>query len=227
MKTTRSTSRSRKPSSRHATHEPARKAPKATTRAPAKARPKAKAPAASKPRAKRARKPSVSASDVSRVHEVLAGFRTVMLVTAERADDATTLRARPMSVAQLGDDCSLTFMTSLDTAKVGEAARSTVSHVVAQGRTTFVSLAGEVEVVTDRARIHAAWSPADKVYFPKGEDDPNIGLLVFRPKEAELWDLSGSKGVRFLFEAARALLSGERPLRDASGDTHERVTLGA
>lgn len=80
-------------------------------------------------------------------------------------------------------------------------------------------------MVRDRARIHAAWKPAAEVYFPEGADDPRICLLVFHPTDAELWDLSGTRGVRYLFEAARALISGERPQHDPSGDTHERVAL--
>ena len=55
-------------------------------------------------------------------------------------------------------------------------------------------------------------APADKVYFPEGKDDPNLCLAVLHPEEVEYWDMTGPKGIRYLFEAAKALLSGEARL---------------
>lgn len=160
------------------------------------------------------------------VHALLEDFTTVMLVTAEGSGRATKLRARPMNVAALADDCTLTFVTSIDTAKVDEAQGSAV-QVVAQGRTVFVSMSGRAEVVRDRDRIEAAWKPADQVYFPKGKDDPSLCLILFHPEEAELWDVSGVKGLRYLFDAAKALLSGEKPARRGDAETHDVVDLRA
>jgi general stress protein 26 len=147
-----------------------------------------------------------------------------MLLTPEGAGARATMRARPMHVAQLDDDCTLTFLTSVETSKVEEAAGGAGAMVVAQSATRFASITGRTEVVRDQARIHAAWSPADKVYFPKGKDDPNLCLVVFHPQEAELWDTAGANGLRFLFDAARALLTGAAPKHDA--ETHARVSLG-
>lgn len=165
-------------------------------------------------------------ADREHVHELLADFSTVMLVTSEGTGASMKLRARPMNVASLGEDSTLTFMTGLDTAKVDEARGGSVAHVVAQGSTIFVSLSGRAEVVRDRDRIEAAWKPADKVYFPKGKEDPNICLIVFHPEEAELWDVSGAKGLKFLFDAAKSLLTGEAP-RKSADDTHDVVDLRA
>ena len=44
--------------------------------------------------------------------------------------------------------------------------------------------------------------------------------------EAEFWDMSGPKGIRYLFEAARALFSGERMQGGAGAETHDRIELG-
>lgn len=164
-------------------------------------------------------------ADREHVYELLSDFSTVMLITSEGSGASAKLRARPMNVAALREDSTLTFMTGLDTAKVDEA-RGSVAHVVAQGRTVFVSLSGRAEVVRDRDRIEAAWKPADKVYFPQGKDDPNICLIVFHPEEAELWDVSGAKGLKFLFDAAKSLLTGEAP-RKSDDDTHDVVDLRA
>jgi hypothetical protein len=49
-----------------------------------------------------------------------------------------------------------------------------------------------------------------EVWF-KGPDDPRACVLVFTPSEAELWDASGVKGLRYLFAAAKAFVTGDRP----------------
>jgi general stress protein 26 len=165
-------------------------------------------------------------NDLTRVHDLLGKFSTVMLVTTEGEGEKAGLHVRPMDVAKLDDDCTLTFITGLDRAAPYEAKKDMPAHVVAQGRSVYVSLRGRVEVVRDRERIHAAWKPADKAYFPNGKDDPNLCLAVLHPEEVEYWDMTGPKGIRYLFEAARALFSGE-PAQPAEGsETHDRIELG-
>ena len=240
MKTSKSPSSARKDATARATTaSPAkgRGRAKPSAKKPATPRPSrpatARAKPAGRPMAKKAaavvakavKKVAAPKDDLTRVHDLLSEFSTVMFVTSE--GEASAVRARPMSVARLEDDCTLAFLTGAETAKVHEAKKDSVGHVIAQGRTVFVSLRGAIEVVRDRARIHAAWSPAAKIYFPKGESDPDLCLLVLHPVEAEIWDVSGTKGIAYLFEAARALFTGERPRRDATGTTHDLIALGA
>ena len=172
-----------------------------------------------------AKKVSAPKDDTTRVHDLLASFSTVMLVTSEGG--GVGVHARPMAVAKLDDDCTLTFLTSVESAKVHEARKDPLGHVVAQSRAVFLSVRGALEVVHDRGRIHDAWSPANKVYFPKGKDDPDLCMVVMHPEEAEIWDVSGARGIGYLFEAARALLSGKRPRRDAVAETHDVIALDA
>jgi general stress protein 26 len=172
-----------------------------------------------------AKKVSAPKDDTTRVHDLLASFSTVMLVTSEGG--GVGVHARPMAVAKLDDDCTLTFLTSVESAKVHEARKDPLGHVVAQSRAVFLSVRGALEVVHDRGRIHDAWSPANKVYFPKGKDDPDLCMVVMHPEEAEIWDVSGARGIGYLFETARALLSGKRPRRDAVAETHDVIALDA
>ncbi|MDO9018654.1 MAG: pyridoxamine 5'-phosphate oxidase family protein [Deltaproteobacteria bacterium] len=165
--------------------------------------------------------------DLTRVHDLLAEFPTVMLATNEGVGESLAMRARPMRVARLDDDCTMSFLAGIDTAKAQELGASPACHAIAQGKAVFVSLRGALEVVRDRERIHAAWTPADAAYLPKGESDPDLCLLVLHPIEAEIWDVSGTKGIGYLFEAALALMAGKLPRRDAIGTMHDVVDLGA
>ena len=50
-----------------------------------------------------------------------------------------------------------------------------------------LTLIGDVEFVTDRAEMQTLWKESDKVFFPKGIDDPKIRFVRFRAKEATFW----------------------------------------
>ena len=204
----------------------AKKAPVKKAAAPVKKAPGKKAVARVKKAVNAvAKKVSAPRDDTTRVHDLLAGFSTVMLVTREGG--GAGVRARPMGVAKLDDDCTLTFLASVESAKVHEATKDPQGHVVAQSQAVFLSVRGALEVVHDRGRIRAAWSPANRVYFPKGKDDPELCLVVMHPEEAEIWDVSGARGIGYLVEAARALLSGHRPRHDAVVSTHDVISLDA
>lgn len=232
MKTSKTTSAARKSppghsstasSSRSSTKKPARAT---SAKKPTKVSVKRAVGSVKKVVKKASKAVAAPTSDRARVYDLLRQFSTVMLITTEGEGDKATLRARPMDVAKLDEDCTLTFLTGLDTAKVHEVKGDAAVHVVAQGRSVYVSLRGRVEVVRDRERIHGAWKPVDKVYFPNGKDDPDLCLMVLHPDEAEFWDMSGPKGIRYLFEAAKALLSGERMQNGGGAETHDRIELG-
>jgi general stress protein 26 len=167
--------------------------------------------------------PIPTTSDPKDLHDLLQEFSTVLLGTFEDSGERPSLRARPMSIAKLDRDCSLYFITRAATDKVGEASATRFGHVFAQSKTRFGSLQGEFVISRDRALIRELWSKPCEVWLD-GPDDPNAAAIIFKPREAELWDLSGTKGLRFLLESARALVTGDkRP--DYPAKMHERVQV--
>jgi general stress protein 26 len=122
---------------------------------------------------------------------VLRELSEVMLVTGNRGKDISSAHARPMAIAKLNDDCSLWFLTDLDTPKVDEAMRTNMGIVTGQTEDRFVSLKGTFEVTQDRTKINEAWCDEAESWVPKGKDDPYLGILVFRPLDAEVWGRGG------------------------------------
>lgn len=153
--------------------------------------------------------------------DALKSFGTVMVGTT-LADG--TMHARPMAVADVDDQGVLWFATERESPKAQEVKLDAHGLVTAQSARVFVSLSGTFSFVHDRARIEALWKPDWKVWFPNGKDDPNIALMRFSPAIGEYWDNSGAKGFRYLFEAARALVAGERA-RPNGKDSHAKVNL--
>jgi hypothetical protein len=48
-------------------------------------------------------------------------------------------------------------------------------------------------------------------------------ILKFTAHEGEYWDNSGMKGLKYVFDATKAYISGERPKPDS--DQHNKVNL--
>ena len=164
-----------------------------------------------------------SRSNVTKEHffEILEGFDTAMLVTLGEVD---RMHGRPMSVAGREDDGTLWFMTSIESPKVAEIVADRHALVAMQSSNRFIVIEGLAEIVRDRAKIEELWSEAQRIWF-EGKDDPDIALVRFSPTEAEYWDNAGVQGIRFAFEALKALASGE-PLADrGSPKAHAKVTL--
>lgn len=158
----------------------------------------------------------------TKLRELLNEFGVAMLVT--RTPDGS-LRARPMALADVEANGSLWFATDRHSGKVDELEQDRHAAVTMQSKMTFVSLSGTARVVDDRAKLSQLWKPEWKVWFPGGKDDPNIVLLKVDGTAGEYWDNSGANGVKYLIEAGKALLTGERPAVGDDPKVHGKVAL--
>ena len=152
------------------------------------------------------------------LYDLLKEFSTLMVATYDKTGKHPRLNARPMHVAKLEDDCSLVFIT----AKTSEA-QQVDGNVIGQSMMRQVSLYGAFEISTDRAKMAEVWSKGFDVWFPQGKDDPTACMMTFKPRDAELWDSSGLKGLRYLLESAKALLTKTTP--ESSSDQHAKLKL--
>jgi general stress protein 26 len=160
-------------------------------------------------------------SKQKKLNELLHGFRDAMLVT--RADDGA-IHGRPMSLAEIEGDSDVWFATQIESPKVNEIKRDAhVAVTLQDGHGRYVSLSGQAEMVRDSATIDKLWTEAWKVWFPEGKSDPSLCLIKVRAARGEFWDMGGTNKVRYLFEAARAYVTGTEP-KSPEG-THGSVKL--
>lgn len=114
------------------------------------------------------------------------------------------LVSRPLSTNTANfDGSTIWFFTEVDTPKVEEIQRNSKANVTysSHGDNTYVSFAGDARLNQNRGLIHSFWNDALKAFFPKGKDDPNLGLIEFIPRTAQYWDGPSSligKAVSFL-----------------------------
>ncbi len=153
--------------------------------------------------------------------KLLQQFHTAMLITTGGGE----LRARPMAIAKVEDDGRVWFLTGAETAKVHEIENETRVLLTCQNdRSAYLSLGGRADLVRDHAKIAELWQEPYRVWFPQGKDDPSIELIVVRPEQGEFWDNEGFNKLDYLFQTAKAYVTGTTPEID-EGKQHGRVQL--
>lgn len=158
---------------------------------------------------------------VRKLGELIHDVKVAMLTTVEPDGH---LRSRPMATQGSDFDGQLWFFTGLDSGKVNEVQREQHVNVAYSqpDKQIYVSVSGKASVSRDRAKLEELWSPIHKAWFPKGLDDPNLGLLRVDIDRAEYWDAPSAKLVQ-LYGFVKAVVTG-KPFGEEGVD-HEKVTL--
>jgi general stress protein 26 len=158
-------------------------------------------------------------SNFARLIEALSQFKTAMLVTH---DGNIGLRARPLTIADHDSDGSLWFFTSSSSSKAFEVSRDAHVAVVMQDERRFVSVSGFARLERSPERLERLWRESFRPWFPAGAKDENAVALQVKPVAAEVWDLTGTKGVAYVLQALGALVSGTRA-ENPSASYHVKV----
>jgi general stress protein 26 len=154
------------------------------------------------------------------LYDVVSDFDVAMLVT----HTPNAIHARPMAIARLNDCLGVYLVTDINSLKVDEIGANPNATLTFQSAKQFASIRGELAVLHDRKLlIEQMWKEAWKVWFPGGKSDPHIALLKFSAHEGEFWDNAGTHGLRYVYEAAKAYVTGEPPKKDDA--QHAKVRL--
>ncbi len=153
--------------------------------------------------------------------DLLKGFSTAMMITTS---GDRSMHARPMAIAEIGDDGELYFATSLDSGKLRDISINPEVTLIMQDGSVYVSLQGTANLSTDPALIDRLWSEAWKVWFPEGKDDPSLVIMKIDPQDAEYWDNSGLQGVGYAMTAVKAYIKGEK-LTEIDAAQHGKVAM--
>ena len=146
----------------------------------------------------------------ARLHELIDAINFAMLTTVTPGG---VLRSRPMATQQFDAKTgSIWFLTSSDSPKVDEIAdEQQVGLSYAEpSNQRYVSVSGRARVIRDKAKAAELWTPAAKIWFPDGVDDPRLVLLCIEVEAAEYWDSPSSKMVK-LFGLAKLAVTGTPP----------------
>ena len=165
---------------------------------------------------------------IGKLWELIKDIRVAMLTTREPDG---TLHSRPMGTQLKKFEGTLWFFTALHSPKKEEVAGDQhVSVTYAEPKQhRYVAVSGRARVVpasSDRQRAEELWGPLDmylRAWFPRGLDDPELGLMSVDVERAEYWDAPAGKVV-VLFDMLRSLLTG-KPWNPAESAQHQTIRL--
>lgn len=80
----------------------------------------------------------------------------------------------------------------------------------------YADVDGQLRQSNDSEALDDVWSFVADAWFEGGESDPDVCLLQFTPRSAEVSVTSGS-GAKFLYEIAKSKLTGAKPDAGAQG----------
>lgn len=154
---------------------------------------------------------------VAKVAELIGDTRVCMLTTT----DATgRLVSRPMAVLEIEFDGDLWFFSDADARKVDHVGDGAHVNVAFASGHSWVSVAGDAEVVRDVDKTQQLWSPVVSSWFPEGPQSPGLVLVRVHAESAEYWDTPGI-GVASVLSFVKARATGQR----YSGGENETVDL--
>lgn len=135
-----------------------------------------------------------------------------------------SLHAHPLTTQnrELGPKGILYFFVSKAT-EVGQRLRQDGNVNLSYAnpsKDSWVSIAGEARISTDRDAVERLFNPMAKAWFPGGPTDPDLELVEVHIRHAEYWDVKESKAVQLL-KMASAAATGER----ASMGEHQEVDI--
>ncbi|MXQ07791.1 pyridoxamine 5'-phosphate oxidase family protein [Alphaproteobacteria bacterium GH1-50] len=133
-------------------------------------------------------------------------------------------RPVPMSHYVDRDENALWFITAkgTDLEAALRGGPQSGRHVVAsKSGELYATIDGLATLVIDPAKLDEIWSVVSAAWFEDGQKDDDIALIRFDLSEAEVWQTAGN--LKFLFEIAKANVTGEKP----ETGSHGRLSFAA
>ena len=122
--------------------------------------------------------------------------------------------SRPMALQEAEFDGDLWFFAYDDSAKAAQVRAHPEVNVSFSDEKhhSWTSISGRAEVVHDRRKAEALYSPTLKAWFPDGLETPGMTLIRVEAQSAEYWE-GPTSTVAFAAGVLRAAVTGD-PDRD-------------
>lgn len=143
---------------------------------------------------------------VKQVAELVKDARIAMLTTI---DDQGRLTSRPMGLQEVEFDGDLWFFADESSDVVAEINAAPAVNVSFSTGSSWVSIAGNAQVVRDREKAKELWNAFVEAWFPDGPDTPGVVLIKVNADTAQYWDTPHGKAVQ-LMSMLKSKVKGER-----------------
>ncbi|WP_256012492.1 pyridoxamine 5'-phosphate oxidase family protein [Desertivirga xinjiangensis] len=131
--------------------------------------------------------------NIEKMKELIQGIEIAMLSTLHEDE----IKTRPMATTEVDQEGNIWFFTDEYSEKVSDLQERhkvclSYSH---PGKDSYVTVNGYAEVVNDKDKMIALFSPVVKRFFPGGIDDPRLSLLKIIPYQMEYWESHSEDGM--------------------------------
>ena len=140
-----------------------------------------------------------------------------LLCTDLKTDDGAA--CRPMSAIKVCDQGNIWFFSekSSDKNKAIAADKDVQLFFSHPGKSSYLVVNGEAEIILDKAKIEELWLPIAKIWFKEGKNDPNISVIKVTPSSAYYWDTDGNQMINFL-KIVASVATGTNLVSGKQGD---------
>ncbi len=140
-----------------------------------------------------------------------------LFCTDLKIDDGST--CRPMAAIKVCDQGNIWFFSEKNSDKNEAISKDKnvqlfFSH---PAKNSYLVVNGAAEIILDKTKIDELWSPAAKIWFKDGKEDPNISIVKVTPSTAYYWDTDGNNMINFLKTVA-SVVTGTNLVTGKQGD---------
>ena len=135
---------------------------------------------------------------IDKLKELVGDINICLFCTDLKSDDGAT--CRPMGAQKVCDQGNLWFFSQKDSDKNKAIARDKKVQLffAHPGKSSYLVVNGEAEIIFDRAKTEELWNPVAKIWFEGGKDDPDISIIKVTPTTAYYWDTDGNQMINFI-----------------------------
>lgn len=148
---------------------------------------------------------------LAELKKILSGFSAAMMTTL---DSQRHLVSRPMATQKKElPDADLWFVASFDSDQTRQLQldpRVNLAYFHESGDRSYASVSGTARLDNDRQRIKQLWDESWRPWFPQGQEDPNLCLILVDALQAQYWKPDGGK-LGAMWSYAKAYVTGEHP----------------
>lgn len=143
---------------------------------------------------------------LERLKELIDGIRIGLLTTV---DLDGLLHTRPVQTLRCDADGTLWFFTDHQSPKAHELARDMRVSVGYSdpSKNVYVVVAGQADILRDKAIASELWSFAQRAWYPRGLEDEHLSVLRVTLERAEYWETPGKAS--YLLAALAATVTGK------------------
>lgn len=138
-----------------------------------------------------------SPEGVKKLKDIVDEINICLFCTNLKTDEGST--CRPMGTQDVDSQGNLWFFSDINSDKNREIEENKnvqlfYSH---PGKSTYLVVNGEAEIINDQTKIEELWNPIVKIWFKEGKNDPDISIIKVNTKSAYYWDADGNKMINF------------------------------